>query len=99
MQRNKRDSVFLIIGRLICLVNIILAIYINNAHVTSRCVGAAWARMALPRGLACHVASTWVPRENKPLFAFNLIVLIDLKSKINSKKSRKIPKNWKIHKF
>ena len=29
----------------------------------------AWVRMALPRGLACHVASTWVPRKNKPLFA------------------------------
>ena len=53
----------------------------------------AWVRVALPRGLACHVASTWVPLENKPLFAFILIVLIDLKSKINSLKSGKIPKN------
>ena len=53
----------------------------------------AWVRVALPRGLVCHVTSTWVPHENKPLFAFILIVLIDLKSKINSEKSGKIPKN------
>ena len=55
-------------------------------------VGAAWARVALPRGPECHVSSTWVPSENKPLFAFILIVLIDLKSKINSEKSLKIRK-------
>ena len=69
-----RVSVFLIIGRLICTINHILMIYINNAHVTSRCVGAAWARMALPRGLACHVAPTWVPRENKNPFVLFLII-------------------------
>ena len=59
----------------------------------------AWARVALPRGLMCHVASTWVPHENKPLFVIFLFVLIYLKSKINSEKSRKIPKNYKIHNF
>ena len=39
-----------------------------NMHVTSRRVGAAWARAALPRGLVCIVTSTWVPRENKTRF-------------------------------
>ena len=53
----------------------------------------AWVRVALSRGLACHVASTWVPRENKlPVYSF-LIVLNDLNSKRNSEKSGKIPKN------
>ena len=29
-----------------------------------------WVRVALPRGLACHVAFTWVPRKNTPFFSF-----------------------------
>ena len=53
----------------------------------------AWVRVALPRGLACHVASTWVPRENNPPFYSFLIVLNDLKSKINSEKFKKISQN------
>ena len=56
----------------------------------------AWVRMALPRGLACHVASTRVSRENKPVFVIFLILLIDLKSKINLEN----PENsLKIRKF
>ena len=75
--------------------NPILQININmhdtcHIHATQ---ALAWVCVALPRGLACHVASTWVPRKNKPLFAFILIFQIDLKSKINSEKSGKIPKN------
>ena len=31
-------------------------------------LGAAWARVALPRGLACHVASARVPRHVSPRF-------------------------------
>ena len=57
---------------LICTIKIILTIN-KYAHITLRRVGAAWARVALPRGLACHVAPTWVPREIKTLFALFLI--------------------------
>ena len=67
-----RVSVFLIIGRLICTINHIPTININNAHVTSRRVGAAWARVALPRDFACPVVPTWVSGENKTLFALFL---------------------------
>ena len=42
--------------------NFILYIWIINIII--RRVGAAWARVALPRGLECHVASTWDPRKN-----------------------------------
>ena len=59
--------------------NLILRVNINmhatcHLHATQ---ALAWARVALPHGLACHVASTWVPRENKPLFTFILLFLID----------------------
>ena len=33
------------------------------AHVTSHRVGVAWVRVALPRGLACHIAPAWVSRK------------------------------------
>ena len=36
-------------------------------------VGAARARVALPRGLACHIAPTWDPRDYKPLFTLFFI--------------------------
>ena len=35
-----------------------------------RHVGAARVRVVLPRGLACHVASTRAPRENNYLFIY-----------------------------
>ena len=57
--------------------------HIHTCHLRAR-QALAWVRVALPRGLACHVAPTWVQRENKPIFAFILIVLIDLELKINS---------------
>ena len=79
-------------GMLICTITHIITININM-HVTSRCVGAAWACVALPRGLECHVTSTWVPHENIPPFSCFLFVLIIKKLKINSEKSEKIPRN------
>ena len=40
-----------------------------------RHVGAARVRVALPRGLACHVASTWGPREKQNhFFSFYLFI-------------------------
>ena len=36
-------------------------------------VGAAQVRVALPRGLACHVASTRAPRENNFFLIFLFI--------------------------
>ena len=37
----------------------------------------AWVNAALPRGLACHVASTWVPHKNIPLFVpFELFLIL-----------------------
>ena len=45
----------------------------------------AWVRMALPRGLVCHVASTWVP-----FFNF-LIVFKRFKLKNKFKKIQKNP--------
>ena len=76
----------------------VIIIYAYMCHLRATQV-LAWVCVALPRGLACHIASTRVPREIKPLFVIFLFVLIDLKSKINSKKSGKIPKNYKIHNF
>ena len=64
-----------------------------------RHVGAARVHVALPRGLACHVASTWDPRDIKPLFTLFFISFNLFKSKLNRKKSRKIPKNCKNHIF
>ena len=53
----------------------------------------AWVRVALPRG----PSATSHPRRSRakinPLFNLFLIVLINLKSKINLEKSQKIPKN------
>ena len=40
----------------------------------------AWVRVALPRGLACHIASTWVPRDIYPIFAPFLIILNQIKN-------------------
>ena len=50
----------------------------------------AWARVALPHGLEYHVASTWVPRENKPPFSsfFNCFNHITIENKF-----KKILKN------
>ena len=56
-----------------------------------------WVRVALPRGLACHVASTWVSRENMSLFYPFLIIFNTKNSKINSEKIQK--KISKIRKF
>ena len=61
--------------------------------------GSAWVRVTMPRGLACHVASTWVSRKNNPPFYYFLIVLNDLNSKINSEKSIKSLKIRKIITF
>ena len=45
--------------------------YISKYKYVASCrVGTAWARVALPRGLAWHVVSTWVLRGNIPLFAY-----------------------------
>ena len=50
----------------------------------------AWVRVALPRGLARHVASTWLPRENNPPFIpFNCFKRFKLKNKF--RKIRKDP--------
>ena len=58
-----------------------------------RRVDTAWARVALPRGSECHVASTW-PRANKPPFFSYFKIIFNIKNyKINSEKSGKIPKN------
>ena len=46
------------------------AILIYKLYINKYKYSAAWARVTLPCGLACHVASTWVPRGNTPLFAF-----------------------------
>ena len=46
-------------------------------------VGTAWARVALPRGPKCHVASTWDPREKEKCFANFLIILNILNRKLN----------------
>ena len=40
-----------------------------------RHVGAARVRVALPRGLACHVASTQVSRANQNIFFIFLLIL------------------------
>ena len=53
--------------------------------------GATWFRVALPRDLACHVASTRVPREIRPHFCSFLIYFKWFKSKLIQKKSRKNP--------
>ena len=62
-----------------------------------RHVGAARVRVALPRGLACHVASTRVPRP----FFLNFYLLLKIENKIrktvlkirkNTEKSLKIVK-------
>ena len=39
----------------------------------SRHVGAARVRVALPRGLVCHVASTRGPRQNKKYYYYYFI--------------------------
>ena len=58
-----------------------------------RHVGAARVRVALPRGLACHVASTWGPRQNKPnFFLFKNGLNSKIKSEKNPEKSLKIVK-------
>ena len=72
--------------------------YIHMCHICTM-QALAWVRVALLRGLACLVASTWVPRENKPPFYCFLIVLNDLNSKINSKNLEKSLKIRKIHNF
>ena len=64
-----------------------------------RHVGTARVHVALPRGLACHVASTRAPR---PFFLIPLFIfLLKIENKIieNSEKYRKIPKNCKNHIF
>ena len=68
-------------GMLICTITLILRVYINiHATCHLRAMQAlAWARLALPRGLACHVAPTWILHENKPLFCFIFICFNHLK--------------------
>ena len=66
----------------------------------------AWVHLALPRGLACHVASTRVPhhvspwfmQENNPLFAI-LKTIKSVKSKINSEEIQKNLENSEINIF
>ena len=71
-----------------------------NMHTSHPChAGTRWVRVALPCGLACHVASTRVPRDKYPLFCSFLINLNDFKIKINSDKFQKIPINCKNHNF
>ena len=70
--------------------------YDKYKYVTSRRVGAAWVRVALPCGPESHVASTW-PRTNKPPF------LLIFKSFLTLKIAKLIHKNLekflKIRKF
>ena len=73
--------------------------YYNPKYINILCIchiRAAWARVALPRGLECHVASTWL-RANKPPF------LLILKSFLKLKNAKLIQKNLekslKIRKF
>ena len=60
-------------------------------YVTSYRVGAAWARVALPRGPECHVASTCVPRENINPFLYFKIIFNHFRSKRNPEKIQKNP--------
>ena len=56
---------------LICTIIILLRVYINKWHVTSvprRHL--ARVRLALPRGIACHVASTCTRAKITPLLSF-----------------------------
>ena len=76
---------------IIVIIIIIIIIIIINMY-------AAWARVALPRGPECHVASTW-PRVEINRFLPFLLILNVLNRKIKSEKSRKIPKNCKNHNF
>ena len=83
---------------LICTITLILQVYINmqaTCHLRTT-QALAWACMALSRGLACHVAPTYVPRKNKPLFPlFNCFNTLKIKNKF-----RKIlEKSLKIRKF
>ena len=50
---------------------------INNAstcHICTRQTGAR-VHVAEPRGLVCHVASTWARAQNDPIFLHFLIIL------------------------
>ena len=53
------------------------------AHTCHLCAMQAptWARVALPRGLVCHVASTRVPHDKITPFCPFLIVLNNFKIK------------------
>ena len=73
--------------------------YIKYISICIRLVGAAWACVALPRGPECHVASRWDPHEKLNAFCHFFNYFKRFKSKIKSDKSRKIPKNCKIHNF
>ena len=50
---------------------------INIRYICHLCAtqALAWVHVALPRGLACHVASTWVQAINAPHFALFFINL------------------------
>ena len=56
----------------------------------------AWVSMARPCGLACHVASTWVPPNNYPLSCLFKLVFNIFKSK---KIQKILEKSLKIRKF
>ena len=92
--RRIRGLAYIQLRMLICTITLILRVNINMHTCHIRTTQAlAWVRVALSRGLACHVASTWSRAKINPLFILFLIVLNDLNSKINLEKPGKTPKN------
>ena len=68
--------------------------YYNPKYMNILCmchIRIAWARVALPRGPECHVASMCVPRKINPFFAF-LKLIFNLKIENKFIKIQKNPK-------